>query len=420
MTALASEKGLLAPEAMGGPFRCLLLVMALRSLKGSSPKSRLSPPRPDPSLPPRVRDIRRSRWASRSSSLSSMLSKVKKSGLLGSGLELGDDLSFDPLDAIPRAAKMSFFSSPASSCFPDPLNRAHISMMRSLIDMSLSSRVESADEFFLEWLPLVALMGEASMNCELPRFMSTDRPVAWLEVLRTLALRAMLSKRPRTRPYWALRAALTLVARGVGPILSRWIRYGPFSPRTSRPNDGSADNGVRSVSRLFLDKRLRKNQIKNAIKLMSATPPITPPATAIVEPFPLLPFFPLDPDAAEEVVVPTPNPFVAWAVAPTVEDARENAVVEPRTSLWAAWEVIVVAAAADAVVNGVVDNAAVVVSVTLACGGMATAADNGSCGVEEEDDDSEENEEEAMIENWPIEAEVVAATGGGIVCSIVF
>lgn len=74
------------------------------------------------------------------------------------------------------------------------------------------------------------------------------------------------------------------------------------------------------------------------------------------------------------------------------------------------------AAAADA------DNAAVVVSVTLACGGMATAADNGSCGVEdaEDDDESEENEEEAMIENWPIEAEVVAATGGGIVCSIEF
>lgn len=419
MIALASEKGLLAPEAMGGPAR-LLFVMALRSLKGSSPKSRFSPPKPDPSLPPRVRDMRRSRWASRSSSLSSMLSKVKKSGLLGGGLELGDDPSFDPLDAIPRAAKISFFSSPASSCFPDPMNRAHISMMRSFIDMSLSSREESADEFFLEWLPFVALMGEASMNCELPRFMSTDRPVAWLEVLRTLALRAMLSKRPRTRPYWALKAALTLVARGVGPILSRWMRYGPFSPRTSRPKDGSADNGVRSVSRLFLDSRLRKNQIKNAIKLMSATPPITPPATAIVEPFPLLPFFPLDPGAAEEVVVPTPKPFVAWAVAPTVEDAREKEVVEPRTSLWAAWDVVVVAAAADAVVNGVVDKAAVVVSVTLACGGMATAADNGSCGVEEEDDDSEENEEEAMIENWPIEAEVVAATGGGIVCSIVF
>lgn len=252
--------------------------------------------------------------------------------------------------------------------------------------------------------------------------MSTDRPVAWLEVLRTLALRAIPSKRPRTRPYWALNAALTLVARGVGPILSRWMRYGPFSPRTSRPKDGSADSGVRSVSRLFLDSRLRKNQIKNAIKLMSATPPITPPATAIVDPFPLLPFFPLDPDAdVEEEVVPTPRPFVACAVAPTVEDAWEKAVVEPRTSLWAAWEVIVVAAAADAVVNGAVDNAAGVVSVTLACGGMATAADSGSCGVEDADeDDSEENEEEAIIENWPIEAEVVAATGGGIVCSIEF
>lgn len=68
------------------------------------------------------------------------------------------------------------------------------------------------------------MMGEVSMNCELPRFMSTERAVVWLELLRTLALRAMVSKRPRTRPYWALKAALTLVDRGVGPMLSRWMR----------------------------------------------------------------------------------------------------------------------------------------------------------------------------------------------------
>lgn len=82
----------------------------------------------------------------------------------------------------------------------------------------------------------------------------------------------------------------------------------------------------------------------------------------------------------------------------------------------------VVATVVDAVVIGVVDNAAVVESVViLACGGTATAADKGSCGVEvaiKVDDDSVE---EAIIENWPIEAaEVVAATGGGIVCSMVF
>lgn len=177
--------------------------------------------------------------------------------------------------------------------------------------------------------------------------------------------------------------------------------------------------------------------MKKAIKLMSATPPITPPATAIVELLPLLPLLlpsPVDEDDDDEV---NPAPFVACALDPTVDDASPmvvNGVVfpEPKTSLCAAWDVggVVAAAAGVAVVNGTVDNAAVVVSVTLACGGTATAADNGGCGVEvkvEEDDDNDDDDsgvddgsdDVAMIENWPIEAvAVVAATGGGFDCSI--
>lgn len=93
-------------------------------------------------------------------------------------------------------------------------------------------------------------------------------------------------------------------------------------------------------------------------------------------------------------------------------------VPEPNTSLSAAWDEVVVAVAVIAVANGVVVNAAVeVVSVTLACGGTATAADNGSCGVvvKVDEDDDGSSDDEAMIENWPIEAEeVVATTGGGV------
>lgn len=67
-------------------------------------------------------------------------------------------------------------------------------------------------------------MGEVSMNWELPLFISTDRAEPWEEVLLTLPLRASVSKRPRTRPYWFLNAALTLVDRGVGPMLSWRIK----------------------------------------------------------------------------------------------------------------------------------------------------------------------------------------------------
>lgn len=177
---------------------------------------------------------------------------------------------------------------------------------------------------------------------------------------------------------------------------------------------------MRRVSLRFFDSRLLQNQIKNAIRLTNATPPITPPATAIVDPFPLLPLFPVDDDDDD-----TTAPFVACELAAAVDDASPMVVKAdillpgPRTSLWAAWDVVV--AAIDAVVKGVVVKAAVVVSVTLACGGgTATAADKDEGSGVDVGIDADVEDEEAMMENWPIEAEVVVATGGGIVCSTVF
>lgn len=99
--ALASEKGL----SEAGPAWPVLRGMALASLKGF-PRSRLSPPRLPPP-PSRVRDTRR-RCASRSTSPSSMLSSVKKSGLLVKGLALDVPLFEFVLPPRPRAAKMSF------------------------------------------------------------------------------------------------------------------------------------------------------------------------------------------------------------------------------------------------------------------------------------------------------------------------
>lgn len=157
--AFASEKGLLAPETRNGAGLALLLVMAFTSLKGSWPKLRFRPPSTEESLPPRVRDIRRL-WASRSNSLSSMLSRVRKSGLLVTGLVLGFSFSFI-LPPSPRAANMSFlFSFHPGSRILGPLSLDQTAVIRSLKDALSPSLSGRADEFFL---PLSAT-GDASMN----------------------------------------------------------------------------------------------------------------------------------------------------------------------------------------------------------------------------------------------------------------
>lgn len=71
----------------------------------------------------------------------------------------------------------------------------------------------------------------------------------------------------------------------------------------------------------------------------------------------------------------------------------------------------VVAAATDGVVNGAVDKAVELVSATLDCGCDAAAAvEKAGSGVDDV----------VMMGTWPVEAEVVAVTGAGVVCSTVF
>lgn len=398
--ALSSAKGLSEADTTNGPG---LRGMAFASLKGF-PKSRFRSPREDPRLPPppsRVRDTRR-RCASRSNSPSSMFSSVKKSGLLVNGLVL--DVLFDfVLPPMPRAAKMSFLllSSKVgvSGCWP--LNRPHMSSTRSLIDMSLDPPRGGMADALLPLRPFT--MGDVSMNCELPRSMSTDRPLLRLPLLRMLPLRLMVSKRPRTRPYCDLNAAFTLVNCGVGPMLPRAFGYGRFSPPRP-PKEGSTERGVRRVLLRLFNILLLQNQMKNAIRPRAATPPMTPPATATVEL--LLLMLVLLPETATNVVVAP----AAWLLI--VEEEVEEGLLIPivvnaaadvdeasvcKTSLWGggAEEAVEVGA------TSTVDEAALLVSATLAwvCG-MATVEDETATGLE------------ATIENWASGVDVVTAGGG--------
>lgn len=237
-----------------------------------------------------------------------------------------------------------------------------------------------------------------------------------------LPLRAM---RPRTRLYCALRATFTLVDLGVGPMLSRSMRYPPCR---SLPNPGSADRGVSSVLRRFLNIRLLQNHIKKATKLMTATPPTTPPATAIVEPEPLRlgppAFPPTGTTVTPEVLsaasgacglfagVPAPAPIV-------VKGAADDAVEDEASSLCGGGATA--GSAADGVgtadsevgtaaigVDTEVRTAGTLVSATLAWGCGATATE----GIDSIVTELEELELTGGG-NCGIDVEGVATAGGG-------
>lgn len=220
-----------------------------------------------------------------------------------------------------------------------------------------------------------------------------------------------------------------MVDRGVGPMLSRSIIYPPCR---SLPNPGSAESGVRSVLRRFLSIRLLQNHIRKATKLMTATPPTTPPATAIVEPEPLrlgppaLPptgttFTPDTPDVLSAASgacglfagVPEPAPIV-------VNGAAEDAVIDEVSPLGdgeaatgSGTEGVATAASEVGTAAIEVDTgfgtAGTLVSATLAWGCGATATE----GI-----DSIVTELEVELEltgggNCGIEVEGVATAGGG-------
>lgn len=253
------------------------------------------------------------------------------------------------------------------------------------------------------------------MNCELPRFMSTERPLVWLEMLRMLPLR---SNRPRTRPYCALNAAFILFDRGAGPTLPRDIAYGPFSPRP--PKEGSTESGVRRVLLRFLKIRRLQNQMKKAARPITAKPPMTPPATATAElELELVLLLVVPPETATNVVV---APAACWEVV--VEEVLEDGLLIPivvnaaavvetsvcRTSLWgggATREVAEVTAAVE--IAFTVDEAALLVSATLAW----------VCSIATSEEDETASGEEASIENWAIDVDDVVAGGVGVVAALV-
>lgn len=184
-----------------------------------------------------------------------------------------------------------------------------------------------------------------------------------------------------------------------------------------------------SVLRRFLSIRLLQNHIRKATKLMTATPPTTPPATAMVEPEPLRPgpatlpptgttFTPDVLSAASGACglfagVPEPAPIV-------VKGAAEDAVLDEASSLCggeatAGSGTDGVATAASEVgtaaieVDTGVGTAGTLVSATLAWGCGATATE----GI-----DSIVTELETELEltgggNCGIDVEGVATAGGG-------
>lgn len=186
-----------------------------------------------------------------------------------------------------------------------------------------------------------------------------------------------------------------------------------------------------SVLRRFLSIRLLQNHIRKATRLMTATPPTTPPATAIVEPEPLrlgpppapptgTTFTPVVLSAASGACglfagVPEPAPIV-------VKGAAEDAVPDEASSLCGGGAAT--AGSADGVdttacevgtaaieVDTGVGTAGTLVSATLAWGCGATATE----GI-----DSIVTELEVELEltgggNCGIDVEGVATAGGGAV-----
>lgn len=278
--ALASEKGLSVWLTTSGAGLALMWAMALASLKGSSdddpnpPKLRLRPPRKrsdDEALPPRWRDgLIRRRCASRSSSRSSMPRRVRKSGVVPGGLPPAC-FSFIPRGEPKRSSELGFFLFFSRQLkLMSAVRRVHQSMKRSLVVTSGLRPVAAEESGRL----LFVVAG--SMNCEFPRFMSTDGFVLPLLPPR-VTMRLML---PLIFRMLYPRAALNLSARGVGPMLPRLMTYAPFS---SGPRALSIVRGVRSVLRRFLATLRLHHHPKKATMLISRTPPITPPATATVD-----------------------------------------------------------------------------------------------------------------------------------------
>lgn len=151
--------------------------------------------------------------------------------------------------------------------------------------------------------------------------------------------------------------------------------------------------------------RLRKNHIKKAMRLIKATPPITPPATATVKSLPLRFAFPPLFGTATTVVV-EPGPEVAWVVGAGPKPDANPIVVKGaaevesvcKTSLCGGVGVadscdtsgVGVVAAGTGMLTGVVvvDKTGTLESASLVCGCGATTAGTGASGV---DDDIEVN-----------------------------
>lgn len=182
--------------------------------------------------------------------------------------------------------------------------------------------------------------------------------------------------------------------------------------------------------------RLLQNQMKKARRLTNATLPMTPPATAIVDPFPSVLLAVLSEaccaGAATRLAAAEDDCTVGDEAVPRVVKGVAAAAAESESSTWLCARVgapctaeTVAATAgvsdgADVVAAGsgatddverdaagagagagvkTGDKAVVLVSATLACDcGRATAA-------------GKELEDETRAETWPREAEVVAATG---------
>lgn len=255
-------------------------------------------------------------------------------------------------------------------------------------------------------LPLRPLTtGDWSMNCEFPRFMSTERPLVWLALLRMLPLRLIVSRRPRTRSICVLNVSFTVLGRNAGPpLLPRAVPYAPrFSPMAAL-KEGSVERGVSSVLLRLRLIVLLQYQMKKATRPMTAMPPMTPPAMATAGFFWLVP-----PDTATNVVVEpgASDEIVAEEAAdagllkPIVVNtaAGVDVVSVPKTSLWGGL----------GVTAGTVDEAALLVSATLAC----------VCGKIVAAGDEVASEGKASMENWAMDADEVMIAGGGVVAAAV-
>lgn len=241
--------------------------MALESRKGLvDPKPRPSPPRKcsaDPVLDDRrlccPAKVFRLMLACAASCLSSMLSKAKKSGC---ELRASRWVSF-----MPRVLA----NSSSLSCLPRLPNRHPDSPLDLENKPRKPLRGGEPSRPALPDLPASLTLMDPSKNCEFPLSRFTLG-----EGLRT----TKLLTRPRMFFKLCPNVARNFSVRGVGPMESRLKTYGLFS-RSPKPFSGPP-SGVRRVLLRLRRSLLRTNQKINAAMATNATPPSTPPTTALV------------------------------------------------------------------------------------------------------------------------------------------